>query len=210
MNTGLWNMDSGLAAAPRPGMTAKLMRYEFVHAAKAALTWLTTLAQSPREGWRNSRIVGYHGLSLRSSSQRQSAAACSMSQTGTPSAPARCATIVSTVMTRSRAAIVAAVSATESEVNSAAIGGPSRVTRQLSYAGPRCKLTNATPGTAASGARAPNVSERSGFQSPAAQHKPTLRPANRASRQRAAAMSAGFARRYGTAAGIVSSVVRNA
>jgi len=21
MNTGLWNMDSGLAAAPRPGMT---------------------------------------------------------------------------------------------------------------------------------------------------------------------------------------------
>ena len=30
MNTGLWNMDSGLAAAPRPGMTANCQTPELL------------------------------------------------------------------------------------------------------------------------------------------------------------------------------------
>ena len=53
--------------------------------------------------WRNSRIVGYQGLSSRPSSQRQSVTHGSGTQTGLPSAPARCATDVSTVITRSSA-----------------------------------------------------------------------------------------------------------
>src|SRR6516162_5843322 len=39
--------------------------------------------------WRNRRTLGYHGLSLRSSSQRQSGAKGSMIHTGLPIAPAR-------------------------------------------------------------------------------------------------------------------------
>ena len=54
-------------------------------------------------------MVGYHGLSWRLSSQRQSGMRGSMSQTGLPIAPARWATAVSTVMMRSRLSISAAV-----------------------------------------------------------------------------------------------------
>ena len=60
--------------------------------------------------WRKIRIVGYHGLSSRSVSQRQSGVVDSAIQTGTPRAPARCATAVSDVMNRSRHVITAAVS----------------------------------------------------------------------------------------------------
>ena len=66
--------------------------------------------QSPRRDWRNSRIVGYQGLSSRSSSQRQSGEKGNATHTGAASAPARCATAVSDVITRSRFSITAAVS----------------------------------------------------------------------------------------------------
>ena len=55
-------------------------------------------------------MVGYQGLSSRSSSQRQSGANGRATQTGTPSAPARWAMAVSEVMTRSRFFMTAAVS----------------------------------------------------------------------------------------------------
>src|SRR6185312_6368766 len=64
----------------------------------------------PASFWRNSFIVGYHGESSRSSIHRQSARLGSSSHTGVPIAPARCATAVSTLITRSRFAIKAAVS----------------------------------------------------------------------------------------------------
>ena len=60
--------------------------------------------------WRNRRMVGYQRQSSPSSSQRQSGTCCRPTQTGRPSAPARCATDVSDVMTRSRHCITAAVS----------------------------------------------------------------------------------------------------
>ncbi len=59
---------------------------------------------------RNSRMVGYHGLSSRSSSQRQSGANGRAIHTGMPSPPARCAKAESTVITRSRTLTEAAVS----------------------------------------------------------------------------------------------------
>src|SRR5690349_14735673 len=40
----------------------------------SVFTRATTLDQSPGRGWRNSRSVGYHGLSSRASCQRQSGA----------------------------------------------------------------------------------------------------------------------------------------
>ena len=55
-------------------------------------------------------MVGYQGLSERSISQRQQAAKGRATQTGTPRAPARCATAESIVTTRSRFMITAAVS----------------------------------------------------------------------------------------------------
>src|SRR5437879_5850218 len=45
--------------------------------------------------WRKSLCRGYHGESSRPRSQRQSGTNGSASQTGTPSAPARCASAVS-------------------------------------------------------------------------------------------------------------------
>src|SRR5262249_35991884 len=66
-------------------------------------------SQSPNTRWRKSRMVGYHGLSLRFRSQRQSAEKQSGTQTATPSAPARCAA-VSELMTRSTFSRTAAVS----------------------------------------------------------------------------------------------------
>src|SRR2546422_4883318 len=67
----------------------------------SAVTLSRTLSQSPRLGCLNSRAVGYHGLSSRSCSHLQSAANGRSIHTGLPSAPARCAAAVSTLMTRS-------------------------------------------------------------------------------------------------------------
>ena len=79
-------------------------------ASKSALTRPTTLDQSRGRACRNSRSVGYQGLSARPSCQRQSGANGSRTQAGRASAPARCAILVSTVMMRSSSAISAAVS----------------------------------------------------------------------------------------------------
>ena len=57
---------------------------------RACTIRLTGVRQSPGEGWRNRRMVGYQGESDRSSIQRQSAAKGRSTQTGRPSAPARC------------------------------------------------------------------------------------------------------------------------
>ena len=70
-----------------------------------------TAGQSPGRACRNSRADGYHGQSSRSSNQRQSGTRGSSIQTGRPSAPARCATDVSTLITRSSVSTSAAVSA---------------------------------------------------------------------------------------------------
>ena len=74
-------------------------------------TRLITLCQSPGFGCRKSRAVGYQRLSSRSSNQRQSTWNASKIQTGLRNAPAKCATAVSTVMTKSSCSIAAAVSA---------------------------------------------------------------------------------------------------
>src|SRR6185437_5345775 len=63
----------------------------------------------PRE--RTSLAVGYHGLSSRSVIHRQSDARPSRIHTGLPIAPARCATAVSTAITKSSCRMTAAVSA---------------------------------------------------------------------------------------------------
>ena len=76
----------------------------------AAATSRTTASQSPGPGCRKSRAVGYHGLSVRTSCQRQSGANGSRIHTGLARAPARCATLVSTLTTRSSSATSAAVS----------------------------------------------------------------------------------------------------
>src|SRR5947209_1038386 len=70
----------------------------------------TTASQSPGFGCRNKRAVGYQGQSPRSSSQRQSAACSSNTQTGRPNAPAKCTTDVSDEITRSSTDIKPAVS----------------------------------------------------------------------------------------------------
>ena len=57
--------------------------------ANSSRTRAVTACQSPTLGWRNSRMVGYHGLSSRCSSQRQSAANGISVQTEAPKAPAR-------------------------------------------------------------------------------------------------------------------------
>ena len=75
---------------------------------KAPATSRATDAQSPGRGWRNKRIVGYHGVSSRPSIQRQSASCFSSTQVGRPSVPARCAGMPSTQITRSSAHIAAA------------------------------------------------------------------------------------------------------
>ena len=75
----------------------------------SAMPWKTSSHQ-PGLVWRSSRMVGYQGLSSRSSSHRQSGEKGKAIQTGIPSAPARCAIDVSTLMTRSRLFITAAVS----------------------------------------------------------------------------------------------------
>ena len=59
--------------------------------------------QSPNRVCRNSRIVEYHGESIRPSNHRQSGTNGSNTHVGFPGAPARCATPVSIVITRSGA-----------------------------------------------------------------------------------------------------------
>src|ERR1700733_797370 len=88
-----------------------LSRGHFTNALSACPTRAMGPSQSPKQVCRNKRTVGYQGLSSRSVNQRQSGAEGSTTQVCFPSAPARCATAVSTVMITSRWAINAAVSA---------------------------------------------------------------------------------------------------
>src|SRR5258707_15513717 len=65
---------------------------KFLAASRNSLPTISiTVVQSPRFCWRNSRIVGYQGLSLRFVSQRQSARNGSRIQTGLPIPAARSA-----------------------------------------------------------------------------------------------------------------------
>src|SRR5947208_3645815 len=64
--------------------------------ASCVLTRSTTDCQSPLVRWRKRRIVGYHGLSSRSTSQRQSHGVGISVHTGRANAPARWTTAVST------------------------------------------------------------------------------------------------------------------
>ena len=100
-----------------------------IRRASSFLTRATTSAQSRLCRCRNRRAVGYHGQSSRPSSQRQSGAKASRIQVGRPSAPARWAILVSTVITRSRQLTSAAVSAksVRSEVRSRIAVCPSRI-----------------------------------------------------------------------------------
>ena len=77
----------------------------------SARTMSRTVCQLPASCCRNSRMVGYQGLSARFNSQRHSAAHGSSSHTGFPRLAARWATAVSTAMTRSMLSIKAAVCA---------------------------------------------------------------------------------------------------
>ena len=138
-------MEATIGSRPRP-----------VKSRSSACTASMTAGHFPGSGCRNRRSVGYHGLSLRPSNQRQHGSKRSSSQTDLPSAPARWATAVSTEMTRSRLAISAAVSAkspispiTSVSPNSAGAVGPSF-----------CRLTKCTPGTATKGARSAGAIER--------------------------------------------------
>ena len=66
----------------------------------ASFTDTTTENQSPDCGCLNRRAVGYHGLSSRSTSQRQSGLCSSRIHVGSASAPDKCTTEVSEEMTR--------------------------------------------------------------------------------------------------------------
>lgn len=95
------NVDGGLITKVRPQLVSR---------DSSTFTLLITLSQSPGVGCRNRRMLGYQGLSIRSSIHRQSGEKGSSTQTGLPMAPAKCATEVSTLMIKSRCAIAAAVS----------------------------------------------------------------------------------------------------
>src|SRR6185312_16449771 len=83
--------------ADRPPKPMNLRRYQpfCTRARRASRAALTALGQSPCAGWRNSRAVGYQGVSVRSIIQRQSKKNGMRIHTGLAIAPARCATEVS-------------------------------------------------------------------------------------------------------------------
>ena len=76
----------------------------------SAATAAATPGQSRGAAGRNSRSDGYQGVSVRSSSQRQSGAYGSITHAGRPIAPARWTMAVSTQITRSSPSMMAAVS----------------------------------------------------------------------------------------------------
>ena len=84
--------------------------FSFASAEISAAIRPNTSLQSPGFFWRKRRMVGYHGLSSRSKSQRQQPANGRTVHTGRPSAPAKWADDVSAEMIRSRFIITAAVS----------------------------------------------------------------------------------------------------
>ena len=170
--------------------------------------------RSPGLGWRNWRNVGYHGLSLRSSSHRQHVSKRLSSHTGLPSAPARWTTDVSTVTTRSSAAMSAAVSAKSpsSCVQSCSVM-PGRDPARWSAPASFCSDTKLIEGTSSSWANRSNGIERRRSVALAArwsgrglplQATPTRSPGRSASRCRQLAACFGSAVRYGTRSGMSS------
>src|SRR5947207_1634784 len=85
--------------APAEMRRATIRRHGRV--ARAEATFASAPPQSPSVGWRKRRALAYHALSSRPRSQRQSGSHVRRIQTGFPMAPARCATEVSTLTTRS-------------------------------------------------------------------------------------------------------------
>src|SRR6185295_19131929 len=126
----------------------------------AAFTRVTTSLQSSRRVCRNSRSVGYHGLSSRPSSQRKSAGCATITHTGLPSAPARCATAVSTQMTRSSWLTTAAVSLKSSSSPPTSTQSTPAGTIPAVAAAPFCNDTNCTPATSSTGFSTDNSIER--------------------------------------------------
>ena len=89
-------LGQGRESCPFGGLGGRLARFGhwFCPDGRARAIRSKTSGHSPSVVWRKSRIVGYHGESSRSSSQRQSGENCSASQTGAPRAPAKCAIAV--------------------------------------------------------------------------------------------------------------------
>ena len=97
---------------------------------------------------RNRRMVGYQGVSVRSSIHRKSGANGTKSPTALAIAPARCATEVSTAMTRSSIATTAAVVSEKSPQLLALLDPPMpwrRIAACAPRLRPRCRLTKSTP-----------------------------------------------------------------
>ena len=137
----------------------------------------------PHRRWRKSRMVGYQGVSSRSRSQRQSEENCTATQTGTPSAPARWASAVSGVITRSRLRIKAAASArSPSRRPRSTTGKRPAALSSCSAPKPFCRLKRRTPSIRASGSKRSSRNDRwrsflwSGLP---CQAMPTFRPSTR-------------------------------
>ncbi len=167
-------------------------------------------AQAPGSGCRNWRIVGYQGAASCAGDQRQSASNRLSSQTGRPIAPARWATAVSTVMTRSRHATKAAVSAKSARSPATSVTFKRACGACMSaFASSVCSDTKLQPATSASGVSSLKGTDlrawmilliRSGL-TPLDQHNPTRRPGRLRSLASQTATSSGKARRYGTSDG---------
>ena len=116
-NMQFWGRDEAIASAPRlplrrdagGGGGAIGAALTPSHRPPAAIRANTSL-HSRGVVCRNSRMVGYQGVSSRPVSQRQSATCGNAVNTGRASAPARCAIEVSQVTTRSSFVISAAAS----------------------------------------------------------------------------------------------------
>src|SRR5262249_21110058 len=123
------------------------------------MLWATR-SQSPRAGWRKSRAVGYHGLSSRPSSQRQSGTNGTMIQTNLPSAPARWAVAVSAEITRSSADIAAAVSAKSVSPGARSVIVPAGSRATSAARSPTWSEKQPGARASSSGARRPRAIER--------------------------------------------------
>jgi hypothetical protein len=169
----------------------------------------------PARGCRNSRIVGYQGLSSRRVIHRQSAGSYISVHVGKPIAPARWATALSTDTTRSRFAITAAVS--PKSVRSADRSGkPISLNTARSASGTGiCNDTSRTPGMVANSRKPASAIDRrqsAELSLLPAHTRPTRTPSlptRRASSARQCARRIGAAARYGIGVGMVESSVPN-
>ena len=110
-----------------------------------------TSSQSPQCFCRNRRMLGYQGLSSRFSIQRHSDGVNRTTQTGMPKAPAQWAAAVSTVITRSRFFMTAAVSKNVFNLlPRSTIGKRSATSDNCVAPGPVCRLNSWTPASFAS------------------------------------------------------------